>query len=527
MHATLPEAPHEGGGRPGTGPGARGRVRWVALLALAATCLGIPAWELDSGSWPPPLPAGLLEARALRSGRTTRVLEETLRRHSIAAFRMRPWYDELLYDLFGQTVPEVVRTPGDWLFYAPTVLGYPPPAWREGLREDARLLARLDRALAERGTLLVLIVPPSKASQLPGRVRAARPDFEPVYGELVATLAAQGLLVPELKAAMLPLGDASYHATDTHWTYEGALLSLQAVAAALRARLGPVLPGEPVDAVLTPQPPRPYRGDLHAMLGLPPDGATDRRLLLDLRHTWGLERATGERIEGGPDGALVLTGTSYSLPPVVASILSAVLERRVSDRSILGLGHSAGALEVAYDVLEGRRGAPAVLFWELPERLFLLERAKTFDAVRSFLDARDFAEASSEPLELRGIASAGPGAARLEPRPGGGLEVVAGGGEPSLVLRLPPGLPADGSVALCVRLASDRAGRARLWLEDGEGDVSGEAVPGRAARRDLPQAERGYALTLRLRAPAAGRARLAVDCEERFVLESAELRWLR
>jgi hypothetical protein len=512
LPATL-RAPSDDGG--GAGDPA-GPVRWIALALLTGTCFVIPCWELAVGTWPPPLDDEALSWRELHSGGTTRALEEALRKRSIAAFQVRPRYNELVFELLERTVPEVVLGDDGWLFYAPAVLGYPPAGWRERLREDVHLLESLAGWFEERGTHLVLIVPPNKESFLPGLLRGVRRGFEPVYDEILAELSAAGLLAPDLLAAMSRQSEPAYYVTDTHWTYPGALASMEAVSAALRARFGAALPGEPVDGVLVEQPAELYRGDLHAMLGLVPGGRADRRLMIDVRYHAGIDRETGELIEGAPDGALILTGTSFSDPPYLASILSAVLGRRVSDRTILGLGHSAGVLEVAYAVHEGRQPAPAVLFWEVAERLLLLERDKTFEALRTFLATVAFEHAEAEPLSTARAAGL---RGRLERRTAAGLEVVSEGSEPQLVLELPPGVRGDGSAAIRYRVASDRAGLTRLWVEAGGGRETSRPV-----QRDLVLAGRACTATMPLLGEGeVCRVRIGADCERSFTIESLEL----
>jgi len=109
------------------------------------------------------------------------------------------------------------------------------------LLREAEIAKFADRAaalrarLAERGTRLLVAIPPNGSTINRTRLPAWAAETPPVteYDLMMRALAARGLEAVDLRAQLLAAGPPVYRRTDTHWNKFGALVAYNAVVGAL------------------------------------------------------------------------------------------------------------------------------------------------------------------------------------------------------------------------------------------------------------------------------------------------------
>lgn len=270
-----------------------GRGTAIALVAGFVLLLaGVPlhqAWcELRAGTPVHALdllrkPPHLSDFRLHDEGNPLRAFEQSLVDASIARKALAPQVQALLSGALGAGSDYVVRGRGDWLFYRPCVDYVSGPAF---LTERAQIppspthvdvgpleaIARLQADCRAAGVRLVLMPTPEKnqlqLAELTGEPLGALPqnaDDE----RFLAAVRALGVELFDPTPQLLPLareGRAFLH-QDTHWTPE----AMDAVAAALAARLREQGPYAPQRAWHSRPSPVRRNGDLVFNLRLPAD----------------------------------------------------------------------------------------------------------------------------------------------------------------------------------------------------------------------------------------------------------------
>lgn len=249
-----------------------------------------------------------------------------------------------------------------WLFTAEEARALPS---RDQLERIGTTVQDVQTELAAVGTRLVVVPLPAKVDIY----RDKSPDpalgeaLAGLYADFVDELIQRGIAVVDARQPLLEADAATFLATDTHWTPEGAERVAEAVARAGvikpgdlafdQTDAGPVtLSGDLVQFVTTP--------DRAAAVGLAPETVIRT------------ERAqTGPQTDifgaGGPD--IVLVGTSYSANPNwgFADALMRALRRDVVSLAENGLG----PLRPMRDYLASDAAAAtpaAVVIWEIPVR---------------------------------------------------------------------------------------------------------------------------------------------------------------
>jgi alginate O-acetyltransferase complex protein AlgJ len=246
-----------------------------------------------------------------------------------------------------------------------------PPESDAAMAARLSLLEETQRALAERGILLVVALVPDKARVHEAYVRPA--DLTPAhaarYGKALRALQDRGVVTVDLLSALSAAARSEpvYYRTDTHWNQRGARVAAAAIAEAVRAR-GVKLPATRFREVVAEE--AESSGDLVRLMGLEHAPrllrpAPDRERAITIE-----EAAPGRTpsLFGDVEVPVVLLGTSYSMRASFHGFLQQALGARVLNAARDGAGFMQSAREYFAD--EAFRSAPPkVIVWEVPERV--------------------------------------------------------------------------------------------------------------------------------------------------------------
>ncbi len=446
----------------------------AALVLFLVPAFAVPIYEACSGVWPGAGLGGPIAFRSLANGVISREVEADLEARSRVTQALRPRYNEFLFRAAGQTAAGVVRGADGWLFLEATVRDYPPADGDRSLPRTVETLARVVRWFESRGTSVLLLVVPNKASANESRL-PAKLKFRSAYPRAFDEIVRAGIWSVDLLAVLrADGGEDAYLPRDTHWSWAGALRAVDAAAAAIRARV-PEMPGRPVDGEIVSDPPAAIRGGLLRLLGLVEGGAYERSLYDVIAPIRGAERGRPRRSLGSTEfEPIVLAGTSFSHGYHLDSLLSARLGRQVESdalraddgRPVRGTGTKYAILATMQQVLSGERDAPRLVVWEFPERYLFLQAdafRRPFDAV---LDAAELHPRAARGWSLDGIRLAG--ATRLA-SDDARLEAIGDGVRPGFeVAPAAAGIP-PGSSAFAFSLACDGEGPVRVLVDTGDG----------------------------------------------------------
>lgn len=207
-----------------------------------------------------------------------KVFEDSLKRDSVLARAILPPVQHFSARWLGLGNEQVYLGRDGWLFYRPDFdyAAGPPFLDRVGKRfaqggdSDPRpALLRLQRDLAARGILLIVVPAPSKPSVEPEYLGARGAPENPSYGELLGELRHEGIVTVDaadlLRAEKARTGQPQFLRTDSHWTPQ----AMQCVAREVALRLPPArapsaFRGRGTTDILN-------TGDLTRMLRLPED----------------------------------------------------------------------------------------------------------------------------------------------------------------------------------------------------------------------------------------------------------------
>lgn len=281
---------------------------------------------------------------------------------------------------------------------------------RHPLMEQAAFITELGRRLKAQGVQLAVIPVPGRAVVAPDalyggdpRQAAFRPDEAAAHYEaFVGELERGGVLVFDVVAearALAERGKQTFFRRDLHWTTEGAEALLGGFARELkREDLG--LPATEVTKKRYAAPYE-HRGEFvsrwtytHCGFALP----TEPQPIYTVT-----ERARGG-LFGSTQPEVVLTGSSFSLPPYDYGFLAAGLQSGVLNVSV-GAGGAVVGLQTylvdgAYEAAK-----PKLLVWEFPTYAPSLTEAQRRELVASALGRCD-APAATLTLEGDGRVSA-------------------------------------------------------------------------------------------------------------------------
>ena len=136
--------------------------------------------------------------------------------------------------LFGESAEDdVILGKNGWLYYEDTINDYLniPTMTERAANNAAHSLRMLQDYAAANGSDFVLAVIPNKNSlygeNMPSRFRPLEQDGS--YELMMKALAKEGVNTADVKGALAAEGKVLYQPTDTHWTYEGALVGWRSI----------------------------------------------------------------------------------------------------------------------------------------------------------------------------------------------------------------------------------------------------------------------------------------------------------
>lgn len=239
------------------------------------------------------------------------------------------------------------------------------------LMGQADFMVELGRRLEAQGVQLVIVPIPSRAIVKPQNLYSGderQAAFEPAegtarYEAFVHRLRAGEVVVFDVLAAARAedaRGQQTFFKRDMHWTTEGARALLQNLAQELR-RVDPNLPETEVEVARTAVAYE-HRGRFvsrwtytHCGYAMPTEP----------QPTYTVTKKTSGGLFGGSEPQVVLTGSSFSLPPYDYEFLASGLQSDVLNMSV-GAGGATVALQnyLVDGAYEAAR--PKLLVWEFP-----------------------------------------------------------------------------------------------------------------------------------------------------------------
>lgn len=237
-------------------------------------------------------------------------------------------------------------------------------------------IADLAAALKQRGTELVIVVPPTRgiaAADQIDRTDPAQAGFDvaaatQAYEAKLQALRGAGVIVPDILAANGDLGADFFLKRDTHWSAEGAQVSAQAVAAALASsKTYAAIPKHPfVTEAAGDEEAAERMGD--AAEKLCDIEITPQRA--NLYRTVPAGTASAEALLGETAAPpVVLVGTSFSRRDDGDSNFAGFLEESLS-ADVLNAAVSGGGADASIVAYLSSRdflaAPPAILIWEFP-----------------------------------------------------------------------------------------------------------------------------------------------------------------
>ncbi len=195
----------------------------------------------------------------------------------------------LMAKLFGESAEDdVILGTDGWLYYEGTVNDYLniPTMTERAAKNAAHSLKMLQDYAKAQGADFVLAVIPNKNSlygeNMPARFKALEQDGN--YEMLMKALAEEGVNTADVLGALAAENKVLYQQTDTHWTYEGALVGYRSILKAAGR-------SDEAFAGLTFTVRRDWPADLSAMLPGLDDGLTEQAYP---DHTFTYERTSHE-----------------------------------------------------------------------------------------------------------------------------------------------------------------------------------------------------------------------------------------
>ncbi len=346
-------------------------------------------------------------------------------------------------------------------------------------------MTELSRRLRAQGVELVVVPVPARGVAAPGNLYPGDPRqaaFDPdkaaaAYGAFARRLRSGGVRVFDVLSASRALaaaGRPAFFKRDLHWTTEGAKALLAELARDLRREL-PELRVTEVSAVRAAVPYE-HRGEFvsrwtytHCGVALP----TEPQPVYEVK-----ERSSGG-LFGDAQPEVVLTGSSFSLPPYDYGFLAAGLQSGVLNVSV-GAGGAVVGLQTylvdgAYEAAK-----PKVLVWEFPTYAPRLTGAQRRELLASASGRCDAPAATLTLGEGAGtsarLSSAAPGYLQLEFSDRSvlafDLELTYSGGHETVPVRRSNLVPNRGLFLLTLDPALGRLTRVGLELPAAEGTVA-------------------------------------------------------
>lgn len=469
----------------------------AGLLVFFAVAFGVPVYEAFQGNWLGKDP-GAIEMAEIRTGDFAGRIADEYAKRSVLAETVRPLYNEGLYLAFERTAPQVTVGREGWLFDSMSLTRFRRDDTPEVIERFSDLLARLSKSLEKRGTKLLFMPIPVKATIYPDMLRQSVPRDE-VWRPLVSALESRGVWVHDVA----PSFDKDAHGlifnpNNSHWTHETSCRTAVATAEMIRAAYGDEgVPGNEVTGRVREGRKHPLLGDLGKLLGFREGSAAYNKVLYPYQFIDGVDEK-GQRLhnfEAGQD--LVLVGSSFSYSYQFGPILSATLKRKVEDLSAAGLG-GIGAMSRLFDGIgSGGRDLPRCIVWEFPEKYLLYETDDVFqylgDLNRS-MENLSYLGWDATPLEYE-VKSSNDLSYEIDER---NLIGKPDGYDPYLMVKVKNPIIVDGSWAIAYRVQAEKPTTTKILFDFGgglkrlEGCVSSVAGRNRMAQvvirmPDLPE----------------------------------------
>jgi alginate O-acetyltransferase complex protein AlgJ len=306
------------------------------------------------------------------SARNLREFEQALDRDSLVMGRLRPWMQDARFSLLADAGEKAVVGRNGWLFYGPSVryaTERPESAGQKGQASDPLpAIQSFHDHLSARGIRLIIVPVPNKESiypemlsrrAVPAGVVVCRPTRS-----VLDRLRQAGIEVVNLFEAFRQAKDAQsptdrrrfYLEQDSHWTPEGVVVAVKAVARQIRERgetkLGnveyDVRPG-PVERL----------GDLLQMLRVP---RIERATVPEhIACEQVVRRDNGRLYQDAPDSTILVLGDSFLR-----------IYEQDAPRAAGFVAHLARALGQPLSSLQSDGGASTLVRQELNRRPRLL-----------------------------------------------------------------------------------------------------------------------------------------------------------
>ncbi len=354
----------------------------VALFFVTLTGTGlidtffpIPAPKL--AGWEADEDAERRREAKFSDGSLASLIEYDRRITSLVRQKASSTYSRALYKWFRYGNLEVVIGKDGWIFLR-TRIQPPKYSVQEAADLPATRLAALDRALAMRGTKLIVVPVPRKCILYPEYLPLGVDPMPELDAQFEPALLRHGvpfapIYEPFMAYTQQPNAedeDPLYYKVGTHWTPQGELIAAREVA----RMSGMWKPSDELPTTITSLRNRPQEFDLfgfagiEAKLGRAPElaGAKDTASFVVLD-------ANDERIPREADqdevGEVALAGTSFSAHRQLAQFIGHFVQKPVYNAAIPGANPIASATTL---LEKSGPGLPKLMVLEIPNHYALL-----------------------------------------------------------------------------------------------------------------------------------------------------------
>ena len=361
---------------------ARRAVRGAAVLVFCALCasgpllrwLGPHAKTLASVELPALEPARLLDGSLLAA------VERNLRESSPLVYHVRGIHCETLQRI-GWLDSAAIAFGRDGWWFLRSERTFPAEAFTAAGAARRATYAALHERVRRLGVGMLALLVPDKSRIYRDRL-ASGTDYpqsrEPLHATLASELRGAGIPVVDLLSLYEGLRRAEpetvlWYARDSHWNGAGMAHAAKAVKEELERlgwleRLGPARGIQPLQASYPD-----IGSDMMSVLGIRPDSAVGRRLTEPRdQFAYTIPGSVGTAPRAQPSAPWALAGTSYSHEGLI-SLLPIFVGRPIDATSVHNGWLPVRVLREAIARIERREIAPAVLVWEVPERLEIEE----------------------------------------------------------------------------------------------------------------------------------------------------------
>ena len=467
---------------PVSGEVLRGRVRGPAAVSITMLFFGalvatgfvdtvFPAQAPELTGWEAERDTLRRESAKFADGSLTSLIEYDRRVTSSVRRAVLPHYSRALYEWFRFANPEVVVGKDGWLFLRSRV--EPSKEYAEAAIELAaiRLLA-LERALAMRGTQLIVLPVPRKSALYSDQLPLGVDSLPEAERQFERALAQRGVTFAPLLDAFLDYQeqpesddkDPLYYKVGTHWTPRAELIAAEQVALAAGLRK----PDDELDTVVAAWRKKAQDSDLLGFAGI------------EQRSPFAVKLSNSKRVtelalfDPGPPprkvslisediGRVALAGTSFSAKRHLSQFISHYIQEPVYNAALPGVS----PIQSALDFLDQSKSTPPeILVLEVPDHCVI--RRNSFASVEDVF-------ATISPSRFSALDDSKAWWLREEIKQGARIELDK---KLSLATLKPRNYLHDGGGILAVRVSGKlKGGAARLSMTNGEGTNSTKWMP--------------------------------------------------